>query len=81
MLLAIVGVAGLALIIGLTLRVPALIAATSVVIVGSIATGSILHLSVQTTIRSTLYLVMVTQIAYLAGLALAVLWHRPGRRR
>ncbi|PDQ17194.1 hypothetical protein CN311_31320 [Mesorhizobium sanjuanii] len=80
-LLAIVGVAGLALIMGLTLRAPALIAATLVVIVGSIATGSFLHLSVQNTIRSTLYLVIVTQIAYLVGLALAVLWRRPARGR
>ncbi|WP_208866614.1 hypothetical protein [Mesorhizobium sanjuanii] len=80
-MLAIVGVAGLALIMGLTLRAPALIAATLVVIVGSIATGSFLHLSVQNTIRSTLYLVIVTQIAYLVGLALAVLWRRPARGR
>jgi hypothetical protein len=80
-LLAIVGVAGLALIIGLTLRAPALILATLVVIVGSIAIGSFLDLSVQATIRSTLYLVVVTQIAYLVGLAIAVLRHRPGRGR
>jgi hypothetical protein len=78
-LLAIVGVAGLALVTGLTLRAPALIAATLAVIAASIAAGSFLHLSVETTIRSTLYLVVVTQIAYLAGLALAVLWHRPRR--
>jgi hypothetical protein len=79
-LLAIVGVAGVALIIGLTLRAPALIVATLVVIVGSIVTSSFLHLSVQTSIRSTLYLVAVTQIAYLVGLAIAVLRHRPGRQ-
>ncbi|GLS35952.1 hypothetical protein GCM10010869_15410 [Mesorhizobium tianshanense] len=79
MLLAIVGVAGLALVTGFTLRAPALIAATLVVIAGSIAAGSFLHLSVETTIRSTLYLVVVTQIAYLAGLAFAVLWHSPSR--
>ncbi|UVC14260.1 hypothetical protein [Mesorhizobium onobrychidis] len=81
MLLAIVGVAGVALIIGLTLRAPALIVATLVVIVGSIVTSSFFHLSVQTSIRSTLYLVVVTQIAYLVGLAIAVLRHRPGRYR
>ncbi|MET3580237.1 putative membrane channel-forming protein YqfA (hemolysin III family) [Mesorhizobium robiniae] len=80
-LLAIVGVAGVALIMGLTLRAPALIVATLVVIVVSIAVGSFLDLSVQTTIRSTLYLVIVTQIAYLVGLAFAVLRRRPGRGR
>ncbi|RWN61266.1 hypothetical protein [Mesorhizobium sp.] len=77
MLLAIIGVAGLALTIGLTLRAPALIVTTLVVIVGSVAVGSLLHLSVPNTIRSTLYLVVVTQIAYLVGLAIAVLRHRP----
>ncbi|RWK42929.1 hypothetical protein [Mesorhizobium sp.] len=80
MLLAIVGVAGLALAIGFTLRAPALIVATLVVIVGSVAVGSFLHLSVPNTIRSTFYLVVVTQIAYLVGLAIAVLRHRPRRQ-
>lgn len=80
MLLAIVGVAGVALIIGLTLRAPALMLATLVVIVGSIAGGNFLHLSVQSTIRSTFYLVVVTQIAYLVGLAIVVLRHRPRRQ-
>ncbi|TIL35515.1 hypothetical protein [Mesorhizobium sp.] len=80
MLLAIIGVAGLALTIGLTLRAPALIVATFVVIVGSVAVGSLLHLSVPNTIRSTFYLVVVTQIAYLVGLAIAVLRHRPRRQ-
>lgn len=80
MLLAIVGVAGLALAIGLTLRAPALIVATLVVIVGSIAVGSFLHLSVPNIIRSTFYLVIVTQIAYLVGLAIAVLRHRARRQ-
>ncbi|RJT29432.1 hypothetical protein D3227_32240 [Mesorhizobium waimense] len=77
---AIVGVACLGLAIGLKLRAPALIAATLVVVVASIATGSVLQLSVQTTIRSTFYLVIVTQIAYLVGLALALLSHRAWRR-
>ncbi|RWI30019.1 hypothetical protein [Mesorhizobium sp.] len=79
-MLAIVGVAGFALAIGLTLRAPALIAATLVVILGSIAVGSFLQLSVPNTIRSTFYLVVVTQIAYVVGLAIAVLRHRPRRQ-
>ncbi|SDA38289.1 hypothetical protein [Mesorhizobium qingshengii] len=77
---AIFGVACLGLAIGLKLRVSALIAATLAVVVASIATGSFLQLSVQTIIRSTFYLVIVTQIAYLIGLALALLSYRARRR-
>jgi hypothetical protein len=50
------------------------------VVVASIAAGSFLQLSVQTIIRSTFYLVIVTQIAYLIGLALALLSYRARRR-
>ena len=76
MLFAVVGVAILSLVIGLTLRAPALIVATLVVILMSVIAGSVLQLSLRTTIGSTLCLVLVTQAFYLIGLAIGLLRHR-----
>ncbi|MBZ9677694.1 hypothetical protein [Mesorhizobium sp. ES1-1] len=76
MLFAFVGVAIVSLLVGLTLRAPALIVVTLVVILVSIIAGSVLQLSLRTTVGSTLCLVLVTQVFYLIGLAIGLLRHR-----
>jgi len=75
-LFAVVGVASLSLLIGLKFRAPAIIVATLVVILMGLITGSVLQLSVRTTIGSTLCLVLVAQTFYLIGLAIGLLRHR-----
>ncbi|TPJ52280.1 hypothetical protein [Mesorhizobium sp. B2-7-1] len=75
MLFAIVCAACIGLAIGLKLRAPALIVATLVVVGVNVVTDTVLQLPFSEIVRSTLYLVVATQGAYLVGLALSLVLH------
>jgi hypothetical protein len=74
-LFAIVCAACLGLVIGLKLRAPALIVATFVVVGVNVVIDTVLQLPFSEIVRSTLYLVVATQGAYLVGLALSLVLH------
>jgi len=61
--------------LGLRYKAPTLIAATALLVLGSVAWNG-LGLPGPLTISSVLILVLVLQCAYLVGMALAVAWRR-----
>jgi hypothetical protein len=76
MLWSFLAVGAVGVLIGLRLRVPALIVASLITIIVSATAMQCLGISDGRTLLTTLYLVLTLQGTYLIGLLFATLWHR-----